>query len=688
MYIKFLSFLFLISCCYNQAQVVSEKVGDNPTIILPSAALEVASTTKGFLPPRMTQAQRNAIPTPAEGLIVYCTDCSPAGLCVYDGSAWVELCSGGGSSSTVVADCNVNGFVGEYMSGFATSGASFSITVINNSFSLATISFAAGDVVLSGVSGLTVGTPTPTSAALNAGQSQLVSYPITGTPATTGTLTGTWSKLALSCSDTQAVSGLAAALNDPNYCTNAALNGTYMSGAAFTASNTFTVTITNNSGSTINGLPAPATSNLALTWTGTGSLSVASVTPAGTYNLANGATRTFTYTLSGTPTSVGTLTTNWTYSDLSCQKIKTIGLGVATFSLPQSKYVVSIYDGTPITDIQGYIDNAANQFIINVPYTGGLGSYSAYTSSVVTGAAGEGGDVNGFTISYPAGTFAASGTIPVTVTLDGDGSYAAKKKLFGAQETIVTIPFLSNGDNKGNIVLGVIGGIPDRAFGQTINGANNHNFIYIPITAADGNTWLSHNLGAHYTNMNHASFNPVQQATSATDHLAYGSLFQWGRAADGHELITYSSGTSGTPVNGTTTTRPEADTAANGLFITINSGNYDWRGATQNNNLWQGVSGINNPCPAGYRLPTLAELTNSNITNSTTAASSDMKFTVPGYRSCSDGSLNLVGRQGCYWSSSVNVFSSLVGTLSHHAIFLSTAPHSRATGHTVRCLKD
>jgi hypothetical protein len=363
-------------------------------------------------------------------------------------------------------------------------------------------------------------------------------------------------------------------------------------------------------------------------------------------------------------------------------------LGVATFSLPQSKYVVSIYDGTPITDIQGYIDNAANQFIINVPYTGGLGSYSAYTSSVVTGAAGEGGDVNGFTISYPAGTFAASGTIPVTVTLDGDGSYAAKKKLFGAQETIVTIPFLSNGDNKGNIVLGVIGGIPDRAFGQTINGANNHNFIYIPITAADGNTWLSHNLGAHYTNMNHASFNPVQQATSATDHLAYGSLFQWGRAADGHELITYSSGTSGTPVNGTTTTRPEADTAANGLFITINSGNYDWRGATQNNNLWQGVSGINNPCPAGYRLPTLAELTNSNITYSTTAASSDMKFTVPGYRSCSDGSLNLVGRQGCYWSSSVNVFSSLVGTLSHHAIFLSTAPHSRATGHTVRCLKD
>jgi hypothetical protein len=38
----------------------------------------------------MTQAQRNAIPTPAEGLIVYCTDCSPVGLMVYSGAVWRE----------------------------------------------------------------------------------------------------------------------------------------------------------------------------------------------------------------------------------------------------------------------------------------------------------------------------------------------------------------------------------------------------------------------------------------------------------------------------------------------------------------------------------------------------------------------------------------------------------------------
>ena len=42
--------------------------------IHPSAELEVKSTTKGFLPPRMTKAERDAIVTPAAGLLIYQTD--------------------------------------------------------------------------------------------------------------------------------------------------------------------------------------------------------------------------------------------------------------------------------------------------------------------------------------------------------------------------------------------------------------------------------------------------------------------------------------------------------------------------------------------------------------------------------------------------------------------------------------
>lgn len=52
-----------------------------------SAQLEVASTNKGFLAPRMSEAQKNNIASPAAGLLVYQTD-GTAGFYYYDGSAW------------------------------------------------------------------------------------------------------------------------------------------------------------------------------------------------------------------------------------------------------------------------------------------------------------------------------------------------------------------------------------------------------------------------------------------------------------------------------------------------------------------------------------------------------------------------------------------------------------------------
>lgn len=52
-----------------------------------SAKLQVDSTTSGFLPPRMTNAQRTAIASPAVGLMVYCTD-AVEGLYVYKSTGW------------------------------------------------------------------------------------------------------------------------------------------------------------------------------------------------------------------------------------------------------------------------------------------------------------------------------------------------------------------------------------------------------------------------------------------------------------------------------------------------------------------------------------------------------------------------------------------------------------------------
>ncbi|MEY3499807.1 MAG: hypothetical protein RL308_1476, partial [Bacteroidota bacterium] len=55
-----------------------------------SAALDVDSTTKGFLPPRMTNAQRTAIASPAVGLMVYCTDATE-GLWINKSTGWTFI---------------------------------------------------------------------------------------------------------------------------------------------------------------------------------------------------------------------------------------------------------------------------------------------------------------------------------------------------------------------------------------------------------------------------------------------------------------------------------------------------------------------------------------------------------------------------------------------------------------------
>jgi uncharacterized protein (TIGR02145 family) len=56
-----------------------------------SAVLDITSTTKGLLPPRVTNVQMLAISNPAEGLMVYCTDCATKGLYVFNGNFWQSL---------------------------------------------------------------------------------------------------------------------------------------------------------------------------------------------------------------------------------------------------------------------------------------------------------------------------------------------------------------------------------------------------------------------------------------------------------------------------------------------------------------------------------------------------------------------------------------------------------------------
>jgi hypothetical protein len=79
---------------------INAQVGVGTNTPNASAALDVTSTTKGLLTPRMTSAQRVAISTPADGLVVYQTDNTP-GLYCYVNGAWSAL--GGGSSQVVTS---------------------------------------------------------------------------------------------------------------------------------------------------------------------------------------------------------------------------------------------------------------------------------------------------------------------------------------------------------------------------------------------------------------------------------------------------------------------------------------------------------------------------------------------------------------------------------------------------------
>jgi hypothetical protein len=82
-----------VNCIYlNQNGIVgfSQQVGfGNTTISSASAQVAIDSTTKGFLPPRMTTTQKNAIATPATGLMVYDTTLNL--ISVYNGTIWISL---------------------------------------------------------------------------------------------------------------------------------------------------------------------------------------------------------------------------------------------------------------------------------------------------------------------------------------------------------------------------------------------------------------------------------------------------------------------------------------------------------------------------------------------------------------------------------------------------------------------
>ena len=92
-----------------------------------SSILDVSSATKGFLPPRMTNAQKTAIASPATGLIVWCSNCGSSGeLQIFNGTTWTNTIGGVAAALTPGAPT-----IGTATAGTAQATVAFTAPVSN-----------------------------------------------------------------------------------------------------------------------------------------------------------------------------------------------------------------------------------------------------------------------------------------------------------------------------------------------------------------------------------------------------------------------------------------------------------------------------------------------------------------------------------------------------------------------------
>lgn len=186
-----------------------------------------------------------------------------------------------------------------------------------------------------------------------------------------------------------------------------------------------------------------------------------------------------------------------------------------------------------------------------------------------------------------------------------------------------------------------------------------------------GMCWLDRNLGA------------VNVPDSANDATGFGDLFQWGRGADGHQI----------PTSSVIHTISNAVVPGHGLFISNNNPPIDWL-SPQNNMLWQGVDGINNPCPFRWRIPTQSELNAEvlswQVADAAGAFSSPLHLPKTNFRSAG-GVVNTTGQMGFIWSSSTNGTNAraiFYGLNMPYGMNAGIGDYARAGGMPVRCIRS
>lgn len=415
---------------------------------------------------------------------------------------------------------------------------------------------------------------------------------------------------------------------------------------------TINTTPTNTNGTLVASTPASSVSSVFSYSSGNSqpylAQSVASTGVTGlTASLAAGtlaASGSLTYTISGTPSAGGTATFALNFGGQAFTLTRTV-LPIGTIAS------INCAGATQYGELT--IGVAASGVSASIPYTGGNAGVHSGQTVASTG-------VSGLTATLAAGNF-ANGNGTLTYTITGTPASAGTASFvinIGGQTCTLTRTVSS-------WACGTSSGTETFVYrGSTVT--------YGTVVGAAGKCWLDRNLGATVV------------ATSSTNTSAYGDLFQWGRGADGHQLDNSST------YKGTSST--DQPTYATSFYIN-SGGNADWRDP-QNNNLWSGVNGINNPCPSGYRLPTSAEfqaeISNWSSQNSSGAFAS-LKLTLAGSRggTATPSSRSDFNVYGYYWTSTVS--SELTSQSNYIVITSSSASISRrwrVAGYSVRCIKD
>jgi len=356
------------------------------------------------------------------------------------------------------------------------------------------------------------------------------------------------------------------------------------------------------------------------------------------------------------------------------------------------EFITSVCDNSfnPPLTVLGVIDNDKNKIVVPLHYTvaGDSARLGAYTKTVkLSPTLSEDGEDNVF-LSFVWGEqdVGKSGYIYASIIVDDSAG---------------------NNDGKFNVKCGIADrnyyGVPLAIFDYPVTTLDYSQFtikatayvisddggsIWLPIVSPNtGAVWLNNNLNADYITVGNPYFDPHKQAQTSKDPHAYGGLYQWGRKADGHQLVTYPDEATGVATNGTSDTK--VDEPTNALFIMSDS---DWR-VHPDQGLWKGLDAKNRVCPKKYRLATdnewIAEYDGRGALGWTWLPPSFLKLSATGIRNHINGLVYASGHEAHYWTSTI------FNTNMAHTLFFNyyeddsyTHQYEKADGNPVRCRMD